>query len=121
MQGRSIDLRWLILFGSVLHSYENIPAATQVPKLLDAYFSYVEQLYKDGGRKFLFLNLNPFDRSPPLLAKGANNAASCSAYSKEYNTQLERRVKDWSSNHKDVSFDFPITILSNEGSDKQTF
>ena len=94
----------LLILSSVTHSYEHVPAATQVPKLVDAYFSYVDQLYKTGGRKFLFLNLNPFDRSPPELAKGAKYSASLSDYIKEYNKQLEQRVKSWGSNHRDVSF-----------------
>ena len=79
--------------------------------LLQAYFHYIDELHTSGARNFLFVGVPPVDRSPPILARGEQDAASCSQYINTYNLQLAQKVQDWSATNLDVDAVFsPFSI-----------
>ena len=88
---------------SIQLSYEDADPAIRIPQLIDAYFQYVNELYEDGARKFLFIGVPPFDRSPPYIAKAPQDAQKCSDFINEYNLQLATQINDWAGTHPDVS------------------
>ena len=92
------------LLESINLSYQGDPSASNVSALLHAYFHYVDELHATGARNFLFVNIPPFDRSPPNLARGAHDAANCSKYINTFNKQLARKVEAWSTGHSNVGY-----------------
>ncbi|MCJ1458624.1 hypothetical protein MMC28_008998 [Mycoblastus sanguinarius] len=117
------DAIFIIFFGinDIFGSYENkdIDPAVQIPKLLDAYFSYVDELHRTGARKFLFVGVPPVDRSPYIMARGAADAASCSNWVNSYNLRLAGSVNEWAAANPDSTksiYDFHAwmtTVLDN--------
>ena len=88
---------------SIQFSYEDADPAIRIPQLIDAYFRYVNELYEDGARRFLFMGVPPFDRSPPYVAKAPQDAQKCSNFINEYNLELAKQIIDWAGTHPDVS------------------
>lgn len=73
-----------------------------VPKLVDRYESAVEEIYADGGRKFLFLNVPPTSRSPYILDQGTAVSQKHAAWLSAYNDGLSSMVQGFRSRHADV-------------------
>lgn len=67
------------------------------------YESLVEEIYADGGRKFLFLNAPPTSRSPFILAEGAQASEAHAAWVTAYNDGLDIMVERFRRKHGDVS------------------
>jgi len=67
------------------------------------YESLVLDIYKNGGRKFLFLNVPPTDRSPYFLEQGNATTTQLAAWIKAYNEGLVTMVRKLKSKHSDVS------------------
>ncbi|KAG7007884.1 hypothetical protein G7Y79_00008g025220 [Physcia stellaris] len=93
-----------ILFGinDIQSSYKDSDPATRIPELLDAYFQYVNELYDDGARRFLFIGIPPFDRSPPYISKGQEDAKRCSDYINNFNGALAQRINHWAGARVDA-------------------
>ncbi|KAL9132925.1 MAG: hypothetical protein Q9175_005897 [Cornicularia normoerica] len=93
------DAIFLVFIGinDVCRSYESDLAASNVPALLQAYFQYDDELHISGARNFLFVSVPPFDRSPQIVSRGAQDAASCSNFINTYNWQLTQAVNDSAS------------------------
>ncbi|KAJ6131395.1 hypothetical protein N7523_001855 [Penicillium sp. IBT 18751x] len=83
-------------------AYATYDASVLVPKLMTQYESLLEQVYGDGGRKFLFLNAPPTSRSPFILASGAQASEAHAAWVTAYNDGLYTMVKQFKRKHDDV-------------------
>ncbi|KAJ5131063.1 CAZyme family CE16 [Penicillium bovifimosum] len=70
-------------------------ASLLVPKLMARYKALAEQIYTNGGRKFLFLNVPAVSRSPQILNQGADAANGHAAWVTAYNTGLKAMVDDF--------------------------
>lgn len=64
------------------------------PKLISRYKSLVETLYRDGGRKFLFINVPPTTRTPEYSKKPEQDKKKHAKYVSYFNDKLEAMVKD---------------------------
>jgi len=81
---------------------------------MNAYAPLPEQLYKDGARKFLFINVPAFTRSP-LVSGGSYSQADIERHAamvSAYNTALNETVTQFSQKHTDVRWDNPYSRLS---------
>lgn len=61
---------------------------------MSQYKALVEKIYRDGGRKFLFLNAPPAGRTPKFLNKGEEARKKHAKYVSVFNKKLEAMVKD---------------------------
>lgn len=75
---------------------------TQIPNLLNHYFSYLEDLYAVGARRFMVINVPPQDRTPMVLAKNETVRAAFAEYIIEYNAQLLNRTQAFTQKHSDA-------------------
>ncbi|KAG9009740.1 hypothetical protein FRB90_008161 [Tulasnella sp. 427] len=65
--------------------------------LLNAYFALVQKVYDVGGRKFLFINVPPVDRSPLMLAQGSTSTAVEKSVINTFNTKLAAKISTFKS------------------------
>ncbi|KAG4434415.1 hypothetical protein IFR05_010111 [Cadophora sp. M221] len=79
-----------------------VPAKTRVPQLMAAYFSLLDNLYSQGLRRFMLINIPPVDRSPLVLGFNDVQQAGLRNYYKVYNKALQNGVKTWLRTHKDA-------------------
>lgn len=70
--------------------------------LLDAYFSLVDELLAAGARNFLFVDVPPIERSPMVLADGADSVEQVRLALASFNSQLFQRVTALGRRRKDV-------------------
>ena len=91
---------------SIGNAFYSTDAATYTPKLISRLESLVEEVYKNGGRKFLFLNVPPTSRSPLFLDQGEEVVEQHAAYLAVYNENLEGMVERFNKGKGDVSFSF---------------
>lgn len=89
---------------SIGNAYYSTDAETYTPKLISRLESLVEEVYKNGGRKFLFLNVPPTSRSPLFLEQGEEVVKQHAEYLSVYNENLEGMVDDFTKKKGDVSF-----------------
>lgn len=64
----------------------------------------IEKLYASGGRKFLFLNVPPTDRSPMVINEGPEAVKTYATWVKAYNDGLQSMIDDFKLSHNDVRF-----------------
>lgn len=88
---------------SIGNAYSNTDAETFTPKLIARYWSLVEKIYQDGGRKFLFLNAPAVSRTPKFLDEGDKVVKAHAKYLSVFNDNLETMVKNFTTKHQDVS------------------
>ncbi|KAJ5988700.1 hypothetical protein N7481_003910 [Penicillium waksmanii] len=74
-----------------------------VPKLMTQYESLVLDIYANGGRKFLFVNVPPTDRSPYFIEQGTATTTQLAAWIKAYNEGIRTMITTLKSKHKDVT------------------
>lgn len=87
---------------SIGNAYSSTDAESFTSKLIARYRSLVEKIYRDGGRKFLFLNVPAVSRTPKILSQGNEAAKSHVKYLAVFNQNVESMVKNFTSSHKDV-------------------
>ncbi|KAJ5294363.1 hypothetical protein N7508_009184 [Penicillium antarcticum] len=80
-------------------AYSSNDASVLVPKLMAQYESLVGEIYANGGRKFLFLNVPPTSRSPLFLDQGTDVVNAHAAWVTAYNKGLQSMIKSFKSNH----------------------
>ncbi|GKZ17579.1 hypothetical protein AbraIFM66951_004325 [Aspergillus brasiliensis] len=85
------------------NAYYSTDATTYTPKLISRLESLVEEVYKNGGRKFLFLNVPPTSRSPFFLDQGEEVVKQHAAYLSVFNTNLEGMVEGFKKGKGDVT------------------
>ncbi|KAK5800705.1 hypothetical protein VI817_002917 [Penicillium citrinum] len=85
------------------NSFWKNESSVLVPTLMTQYESLVLDIYKNGGRKFLFLNVPPTDRSPYFLEQGDQTTTQLAAWIKAYNEGLATMVRKLKSKHSDVT------------------
>ncbi|KAF7716839.1 Acetylesterase [Penicillium ucsense] len=83
-------------------AYQSYEADELVPKLMAQYRSLIEEVYSDGGRKFLFINVPPTGRSPLILDQGESASQKHAAWTEAYNRGLEEMRKEFHKAHKDA-------------------
>lgn len=93
---------WLLILVSIGNAYSNTDAEKFTPKLIARYRSLAEKIYRDGGRKFLFLNVPPASRTPQFLEQGDETVESHAKYLSVFNEKLESMVKSFTASHEDV-------------------
>ena len=71
--------------------------------LLDAYFALVDKLLAAGARNFLFVDVPPLERSPQIVAEGADSVEKVRLALASYNSKLFQRVTALGRRRKDVS------------------
>lgn len=71
--------------------------------MIARYNSLVEELYGDGARKFLFINVPPTTRSPAIQSQGVSAVAKHEKFVAIFNDALEDMVLDFNSAYDDVS------------------
>lgn len=69
------------------------------------YKCLIEKIYASGGRRFLFLNVPPTDRSPMITKQGPEAVKTHATWVRAYNSGLQSMISDFKSNHTDVRFD----------------
>jgi phospholipase/lecithinase/hemolysin len=67
------------------------------------YKSLVEEIYADGGRRFLFVNVPPASRSPYILDQGESVSEKHAAWTTAYNDGLASMRAELEDAHDDVS------------------
>lgn len=87
---------------SIGNAYSSTDAETFTSKLIARYRSLVEKIYRDGGRKFLFLNVPAASRTPEILSQGDEASKSHAKYLAVFNENVESMVKNFTTNHEDV-------------------
>jgi len=102
LMGRLVDV-----VSSIGNAYSNTDAETFTPRLIARYRSLVEKIYRDGGRKFLFLNVPAVSRTPEILSQGDETAKSHAKYLAVFNQNVESMVKNFTSSHEDVCVPVP--------------
>lgn len=90
------------MVNSIGNAYSSTDAETFTSKLIARYRSLVEKIYRDGGRKFLFLNVPAASRTPKILSQGDEAAKSHAKYLAVFNENIESMVKNFTTNHEDV-------------------
>lgn len=70
--------------------------------MISRYESLVEQIYKDGGRQFLFVDVPAVSRSPLIISQGETEKHE--AWVQAFNKALEAMVKNFQNKHKNVRF-----------------
>ncbi|GLA13817.1 hypothetical protein AnigIFM62618_011072 [Aspergillus niger] len=85
------------------NAYYSTDAETYTPKLISRLESLVEEVYKNGGRKFLFLNVPPTSRSPLFLEQGEEVVKQHAEYLSVYNENLQGMVDDFTKKKGDVT------------------
>ncbi|EYE94848.1 SGNH/GDSL hydrolase family protein [Aspergillus ruber CBS 135680] len=85
------------------NAYSNTDAETFTSKLIARYRSLVEKIYRDGGRKFLFLNVPAVSRTPEIQSQGKEAAKSHAKYLSVFNENVESMVKNFTTSHKDTT------------------
>lgn len=73
-------------------------------KIFDSYFDQMNIIYKSGGRRFLFLNAPPTDRSPSFMSQGNYTTTTAAADIANWNLVLVTRAAQWAANHPDVMY-----------------
>lgn len=85
--------------------YEWTEPETVVPELVGRYFTLAEELYSDGARQFLFLNVPAVTRSP-AISGGTEDLVAKHAHSVEvFNTAFDSHFAKFKSNYEDVGFE----------------
>jgi len=70
--------------------------------LLNRYFEMVENLFQNGARSFLFINVPPIDRAPLFIEQGAANAAKVKASLADYNSQFKTYIDVFKATHHEL-------------------
>lgn len=96
---------------SVGRAFSSMDASSTVPLLINEYQSLAEEIYADGGRKFLFLNVPPTSRSPYILDQGPDVAEAHAAWLNVFNEGLSSMVNDFGAEHPDVRI-FLVLVLT---------
>lgn len=94
----------LTLMDSIGNAYSSTNAEKFTSRLVARYRSLVEKIYRDGGRKFLLLNVPAASRSPMFLDQGDEAVKSHAEYLSVFNESLESMVKNFTADHEDVCF-----------------
>lgn len=89
---------------SIGWGHQNTQPSVLVPTLMAQYKFLIEKLYSSGGRKFLFLNVPPTDRSPMVIKEGPEAVKTYVTWVKAYNDGLQSMINDFKSCHNDVRF-----------------
>jgi hypothetical protein len=101
-------------------------ASVLYPEIISVYYGIVDELYYDGARNFLFIDVPPVDRAPLTLVQSAENQAGEKAAVLAWNTLLEGMVTDLKSTKPDVNvftvsaWEFFTEVLDNPTSFPQT-
>lgn len=66
------------------------------------YFALVEELYNDGARQFLFLNVPAVTRSPAISGGTEELVTKHANCVDVFNTALKSQFADFKSSHEDV-------------------
>ncbi|OQD71930.1 hypothetical protein PENPOL_c001G04883 [Penicillium polonicum] len=103
--------------------HQNTQHSVLVPTLMAQYRLLIEKLYASGGRKFLFLNVPPTDRSPMVINEGPEAVKTYATWVKAYNDGLQSMIDDFKLSHNDTTivlydtWSFMLRILD----DPQTY
>ncbi|KAJ5507968.1 hypothetical protein N7527_010111 [Penicillium freii] len=103
--------------------HQNTQPSVLVPTLMAQYKFLIEKLYASGGRKFLFLNVPPTDRSPMVIKEGPEAVKTYATWVKAYNDGLQSMINNFKSSHDDTTivlydtWSFMLKILD----DPQTY
>jgi hypothetical protein len=92
----------LLIDSSVGWGFGGYNASVLVPTLMAQYRSLVEEIYADGGRKFLFVNVPSVSRSPYILDQGQSISDNHAAWTTLYNEGLAKLRADFIAAHRDV-------------------
>jgi phospholipase/lecithinase/hemolysin len=89
------DSLFLVFIGinDIIKTYATDNETTEVPVLMDAYRALLSNLYANGARKFMLVNIPPLDRSPNIEALGSTAVAEFAAAVLVYNRALVPMVK----------------------------
>lgn len=74
-----------------------------VPRLMARYKWLAEELYCDGARKFVFVNVPPTSRSPYIMNRGLESSRQHAAWLSIFNQGLKLMVLGFRDAHPDVS------------------
>ncbi|KAB5595461.1 Phospholipase A-2-activating protein [Ceratobasidium theobromae] len=83
-------------------SWNNVTQAGFHKTVLDRYFSQVDDLYNQGARSFLFINVPPLERAPLFVEQGATTVKAVKAATSDFNKQLAQRVKQFQKTYKNL-------------------
>lgn len=62
----------------------------------------MENLYENGIRSFLFVNVPPIDRAPLFVEQGVATTHAVKTSLADYNTQLSGQVQAFQAHHEDL-------------------
>lgn len=66
------------------------------------YKTQAENIYANGGRKFIFLNVPPTSRSPQIADQGTTVAAGHAKWLAAFNTALQTMVNEFIEDNSGV-------------------
>ncbi|PWY78524.1 cellulose-binding GDSL lipase/acylhydrolase [Aspergillus sclerotioniger CBS 115572] len=84
------------------NAFYKTDAETYTPLLTTRLQALMQEVYDNGGRKFLFLNVPPTDRTPMFIDQGSETTAAVGAYLGVYNRNLKDMVERWGRERGDV-------------------
>ncbi|KAH8758728.1 hypothetical protein BGZ57DRAFT_856402 [Hyaloscypha finlandica] len=82
-------------------SNANWPTLSQ--KIIDQYFSQVQELYASGARNFLFLTVPPIQKTPAVMAQPNSTQSAEGAAVGDYNELLVKAVDDFKAKNEGVT------------------
>jgi phospholipase/lecithinase/hemolysin len=82
-------------------SNANWPTLSQ--KIIDQYFSQVQELYASGARNFLFLTVLPIQKTPAVMAQPNSTQSAEGAAVGDYNELLVKAVDDFKAKNEGVT------------------
>ncbi|OOF96097.1 carbohydrate esterase family 16 protein [Aspergillus carbonarius ITEM 5010] len=85
------------------NAFYNTDAETFTPKLTSRLQSLMQEIYDNGGRKFLFLNVPPTNRTPMFIDQGNETTAEVASYLEVYNRNLKSMVEGWARERGDIT------------------
>ncbi|CAG8049184.1 unnamed protein product [Penicillium nalgiovense] len=83
--------------------HQNTQPSIPVPTLMAQYKCLIEKIYASGGRKFLFLNVPPTDRSPMIIKEGPEAVKAYATWVKAYNNGLQSMIDVFKSSYTDTN------------------
>ncbi|KAJ3041496.1 hypothetical protein HDV00_009292 [Rhizophlyctis rosea] len=72
-------------------------------KVINKYFSLVDELYAAGARNFFFINVPDIPAAPLYIAQGADTVKTVTAAVQDWNAQVKAKVQALKTKHSDVT------------------
>jgi phospholipase/lecithinase/hemolysin len=85
------------------NAWSNASWPTLSQKIIDQYFTQVQELYASGAQNFLFLTVPPIQKTPAVMAQPNSTQSAEGAAVGDYNKLLVKAVDDFKAKNEGVT------------------